>query len=255
MDNKTKLSIIIVTYNCEELIEDTLKSIIIQKNRNFEVIIIDGKSSDDTIVIAKNILKNSNIKYKVISEKDNGIYDAMNKGIDLSIGEYLYFINAGDILYNEFVISDFIKYEEKNLADIFYGDTVNVKEREIVSEVTNNYPIKKQIIFKGICHQSIFAKKSTFKYNKFDIKYKISADFNWLIKCLNLNYKFMYFPKKICKYDIDGISSSNKGIITGSIEYIEIIRRNITGIYKILGITRGYYRKYKAERFNNEKSK
>ncbi|MFT4304483.1 MAG: glycosyltransferase, partial [Candidatus Woesearchaeota archaeon] len=113
-----KISIITVCYNSSNTIEKTIKSVINQKNKNFEYIIIDGESSDDTLKIINKYKKFIN---KIISEKDNGIFEAMNKGIDFAKGDIIYFLNSDDFLLNNNIINKIQKIFEKNQLDAVFG--------------------------------------------------------------------------------------------------------------------------------------
>ena len=113
-------SIITITFNASAVIEPTLRSIKSQTFLDYEYIVVDGASNDDTL--AK--VKNSGIKnMKVISEHDNGLYDAMNKGIKKATGQYLIFLNAGDSFVNENVLTMYARASNDGTADIIYGQT------------------------------------------------------------------------------------------------------------------------------------
>ena len=115
------ISIITVVYNSEQFIESTLKSIAAQNSKNFEYIIIDGQSKDATLSIIE--------KYKsfvdvLISEPDKGLYDAMNKGLQLAKGQFVWFINSGDQLYSENTVAQIEQlYQQDYSIDVFYGQT------------------------------------------------------------------------------------------------------------------------------------
>ena len=121
-----KISVITVTYNCEDTIEYTLLSLKQQLYKDYELIIVDGGSTDSTLKI---IHEFDDIVNVMISEKDNGIYDAMNKGIKMSKGEFIFFLNAGDILYDNNVL---VKVSESmdNGYDIIYGDAIFIKDNK-----------------------------------------------------------------------------------------------------------------------------
>ncbi len=176
-----KISIITVVYNSEKFIEGTIQSLINQSFKDYEYIIIDGKSKDKTI----DIIKNYNDKiYKWISEPDKGLYDAMNKGIGFAKGEYLLFMNSGDKLFDKNTLERIFK---NPAADIYYGDTVIINESDTELGPRRLRPPKKltlQSLKKGmlICHQSFIVKKSIAPL--FNIEYKYAADFDWSIKCV-----------------------------------------------------------------------
>ena len=116
-----KLSIITVTYNAEQTLERTLKSVRSQSYSDIEHIVVDGKSTDNTISLIKKL---EGDKMKWISEPDQGLYDAMNKGIKMATGDYLCFLNAGDTFFNENTVK--LIMQSNNTADIFYGETAIV---------------------------------------------------------------------------------------------------------------------------------
>ena len=121
-----RLSIITVCYNSEKTIESTIKSILSQTNKNFEWIVVDGKSTDKTIEIIKRYLpefKDNNIEVKLISEKDNGAYDAMNKGALSAEGDYLTYMNSDDTYYDDKSLDKFMNALLFSNADIIYGNT------------------------------------------------------------------------------------------------------------------------------------
>ena len=162
-------SIIIPTYNCEDLMKQTLDSIVIQKEELFECIIIDGLSKDKTLHIIKEYAsKYSNIHY--VSEKDKGVYDAMNKGIDLVKGKYLYFLGAGDTLDENALFNVNNEIEDE---DFVLGRSYHVSRKEFFY-----MPLKKSdLIYNFINHQAIFYKKYLFEIlGKYDLNYHIFAD-------------------------------------------------------------------------------
>lgn len=182
MTHDIKISIITVCLNSENLIEKTIKSIINQTYPNIEYIIIDGKSTDNTLGVIKKYESHVNI---LVSEKDNGVYDAMNKGAHLANGDLIYFLNSGDYLYDDKILEKIASEAEKNnLCEIFYGDILyyNSSGSKYYSGPKNSIV---EIISRGINHQSIFTRKSAFeKCGYFDTKYKIFADYDWLLRCL-----------------------------------------------------------------------
>lgn len=201
MDTKL-FSIILPTYNCENLIKDTLDSIIQQDGKLYECIVVDGISNDSTIdIIKKYASKYQNIRY--ITEKDNGVYDAMNKGIELSYGKYLYFIGAGDILY-----SDALKNVKNNIEneDLIMGVSYHCGKK------FDFMPIKKKEdgIYLLFNHQAIFYKRKIFSIvGNYDSRYKIFAD-NVLNKKIigNNSFKIKSINTRIAQYLGNGISEN-----------------------------------------------
>ena len=122
-----KFSIITVTYNAGKVLEDTIQSVITQTYKNVEYIIVDGKSTDGTMDIVNRYREHI---HTIVSEPDKGLYDAMNKGIDLATGDYLCFLNAGDELHEDDTLQLIVHSlnGEKELPDVIYGETAIVDE-------------------------------------------------------------------------------------------------------------------------------
>src|SRR5574344_2806824 len=202
-----RFSIITVTYNAGKVIEDTIQSIINQTYKNVEYIIIDGGSKDNTLNI---IDKYKNLISKVISEPDNGLYDAMNKGFKLATGDYVCFLNAGDCLHEDETLALMVKSVNKNyLPDVLYGETAIVNsERHFLHMRRLKAPEKLNWkSFKNgmlVCHQSMIVKKSV--VSKFDLKYKYSSDVDWSIKCLKKSENIFNSEMIISRFLDGGVS-------------------------------------------------
>ena len=220
----SKISIITVCLNCEGLIERTIKSVIDQTYTNIQYIVIDGGSTDNTLNI---IGKYENKIDVMLSEKDKGIYDAMNKGLAYATGDLIYFLNAGDYLCNNDVLRDIIEGLNANPnSDIIYGDYIYYDDNggQRCSGYRADIP---DLLRRGYCHQTIFATKSTFmKCGKFNVDYKIYADFDWLLRALiPFGQKMSYIGIPIVYYLKGGESESHGGRY--SYERIEIIQKNV----------------------------
>lgn len=198
-----KLSIITVCYNCETEIRKTLDSVADQDDKNFEYIIVDGKSTDKTIDIVneyKSIIDNM----IVISEEDQGIYDAMNKGVRRAHGDYVFFLNAGDVFYDNNVTSDAMALFSTDY-DVIYG---SIFANNRITRYDNYTLFDFLYLGRTICHQAIFAKRELLRLEPFDLNYKICADRDWLIKMLSMGKKFFFAKGLIVAiYDTTGISS------------------------------------------------
>lgn len=224
-----KITIITVCYNSVLDIEKTIASVIKQKYKNIEYIIIDGGSTDGTLSIIKAYEnKINNLIY--ISEPDNGIYDAMNKGIELSTGEYLYFLNAGDELI-EGAINKIIKNLNEKY-DIAYGNIIKINS-DIKEKVEySKYYHYKLLIGRTICHQAMFIKKTVFKkIGKFDLKFKLASDYEFILRLLKYRGTFRYLNIDIVKYDLQGLSSKPENRVTLYREYKASIEKNLGKTY------------------------
>lgn len=179
-DGSPLISIITITYNAESEIRPTLESLNRQTFRNFEHLVIDGASSDNTLAIVKEMSPDS----IVISEPDKGLYDAMNKGLRAAKGEYVLFLNAGDSLHSPDILR---RYAERRGANIIYGDTIIVdSERNFIKPRHLSAP--KKLTFKSfskgmlVCHQAFMVLRSIAP--EYDLHYRFSADYEWTLKCL-----------------------------------------------------------------------
>ena len=222
----TKFSIIVVSLNTKKDFIKTIQSIKKQKYKNYEIVIIDGKSSDGTIEVIK-VLKSKNIKF--IIEKDNGIYDAMNKGIKNSKGDWIIFLNSGDIFYNNSTLK-MIAQQNIDNQDILFGDT-------IIDNYDFNYLVKannftKNTYLMPFCHQSSLVKKKLIQKIKFDKKYKIASDFNFFIKCFNKKKLFFNLDMVISKISAKGLSDKNRNKVFN--ENIKILSTNNYSFFLIL---------------------
>jgi len=204
MQIKPKITIITVVFNGEEFIEETIKSVINQTYENIEYVIIDGNSTDSTLKIIK---KYQNKISKLISESDKGIYDAMNKGIDLATGDWINFLNAGD----SFVKNDILeKIFTLNLKDhtLVYGDIIAIRENGEKIDVKainlkNDSSIKKGM---KVCHQAIFYGKDVLI--KYDSSLKLKAEWKHLIEITRKpNFKPKKFDFPIVYYSQGGIGA------------------------------------------------
>ena len=215
------LSIITIVFNGEKYIETTIKSVLSQTYQNIEYIIIDGDSKDYTIQIVN---KYKDKISKVISEKDKGIYDAMNKGISMATGDYILFLNAGDELFDESTLENIFKLQKN--ADVYYGDTVVVNEhRKIVSNRRLKPP--KILNWKSlqwgmvVCHQSFIVKRSLCP--SYDLSYKISADFKWMVEVLKKSNSIVNTNLVISKFLKGG--TSRKYLVKSLKERFQIMVR------------------------------
>lgn len=197
-----KISIIIVSYNSGDTLEHCLFSVINQSYVNKELIFIDGGSTDNSINIIKKY--KTQITYSC-SEPDNGIYDAMNKGILKSTGDWLYFLGADDTLYDDHVLSAIFKNQDTEHFDFIYG---NVYVEHFKAIYDGEYDFDK-FACQPLNHQAAFFRRRLFeKYGLYDLKFKALAD-NHFISKFFFNKKILrfYIPLIIANYSFGGYSS------------------------------------------------
>lgn len=202
-----KFSIITIVYNSISNIERTIQSVLGQNYDNFEYIIIDGGSKDGTKDI---ILKYENqLKYWV-SEKDNGISDAFNKGIGRATGDYIGLLNAGDI-YTENILSNLNEYilkakKSNNQFNIFHGNIQMGIEKGKIYKPFDLQTFKSQM---PIWHPTIFASNTCYSSLKYDINFKIAMDYDLFSKLYKMNANFNYIDILVTIMDLDGVSNFN----------------------------------------------
>ena len=228
------ISIITVSYNSSKTIRESIESVNNLDYQNLEHVFIDGKSSDNTLEII-NVF--STRKKTVICEKDKGIYDAFNKGVNNTKGDIVGFLHsddtfaANDIL--DQVISVFSKYQDVDgvYGDLMYVDKLNTNKviRYWKSKVFNQNLLKKGWM---PAHPTLFLKKEIYdKHGSFDLNYKVSADYDFMVRILKdseLNFK--YLPQVVTKMKVGGNSNrSLRNIIKKSREDFEIIKKNKIG--------------------------
>lgn len=178
--NNPLVSIITIVKNGEKYLEQSIQSVINQSYYNIEYIVIEGDSTDGTLDIIRKY--EDRIAYWV-SEPDEGIYDAMNKGIVLSTGDYINFMNSGDLFYDRKVVSNVVS-EVGEYVDIIYGNAL-VRYPGGFERPHKATPIKRIMFDLPTPHQALFCKKVLFeKYGLFDASLKTSADFEWFIRIL-----------------------------------------------------------------------
>jgi glycosyltransferase len=226
-----KISIITVVYNNEKSIKDAIDSVLSQTYKNIEYIIIDGSSTDQTINIIKSF--ESNIT-KFISEKDAGIYDAMNKGILQATGDIIGILNSDDVYENsniiEIVKNEFLK--DKNL-DILYGNLIYVEKEDITKIVRKWISCDYDLSFfeRGDVppHPSLFLKREVYNAaGMFNIKYKLAADYEFMLRIFKkYSFKSKYINHIFVRMRLGGATNKNlKNIYLGNLEILKAWKEN-----------------------------
>ena len=213
MNKKPNISIVTISYNSSKTIRDTIDSVLCQDYDNIEYIIIDGKSTDDTIEIVKSY--GDKISY-FISEEDDGLYDAMNKGIRAATGDVVGIINSDDFYYTDHVVSDVAEVFIFNDVDSVYGDLLYVDTVDADSIrrywKSGNFNIKKMRKGWAIPHPTFFVKKEIYnKFGLYSIRLKNASDYEMALRLLYKNkISVIYLPKIMVKMRIGGIQMLNQ---------------------------------------------
>ena len=205
-NNSILISIVTVVYNGEEFIEKTIKSVLSQSYKNIEFIVVDGCSKDLTMDVVAKYKDSIDI---VISEEDEGIYDAMNKGVTLANGDFINFMNGGDTFNDNFVLENLVK----NIIDMkkIYFARANITEEKLSWLYPNhNYNHQNIDIWlkKALPnHQAMFFPKVFYKNYKYDLNYKIGSDSDYKFKAQQ-EFGFEFIDIVACKFELGGVSSS-----------------------------------------------
>jgi glycosyltransferase involved in cell wall biosynthesis len=204
MNNHTLITIIIVVYNAERTIANAIDSVLHQTYTNIELVIIDGLSSDKTVSIVKNYTDKVGF---FISEKDNGIYDAMNKGIAAAKGEWILFLGADDCLFSTDILENVFSKINYTGIDFLYGNVELSSSKKILG-TEKTY---EQLLEQNICHQAIFYRRDLFaKKGSFSIRYKILADYHYNLEIFKDNtIAKKYIPKTITLFNDRGVSNNS----------------------------------------------
>lgn len=225
---KPKVSIITITYNASRFLRKTIESIVNQVNKDFEYLIVDGGSKDKTTAIIcqfdnlyfsscnEAMQRESTCSDKIlwISEPDNGLYDAMNKGLRLAKGEFVWFINAGDKIYSTETLQQVVDAIDQNPdTDVVYGQTLIIgQDDEVLGERHRIAPanLTKKSLLDGlvVCHQSVIVRRSIAP--QYDLGYKLTADYDWMCRVLDASRKNVYIDDYLSKFQTAGLSSQRR---------------------------------------------
>lgn len=215
MDDLPLLTIITITYNAEQFLNRTLNSVqaglsCLLESQKVEYLLVDGKSSDSTLEIARHYPFLS----KIVSEPDRGLYDAMNKGLALANGKYVWFLNAGDEIFDPGTLKNLFEAFASD-ADVYYSDAMLVRENGTEVGLRSQFTphslpdnLKWQDFALGmkVCHQAFIAKKAVAPL--YDIE-NLSADIDWEIECLKKAQQIHFLNMPLCRYLVGGLSIQN----------------------------------------------
>lgn len=201
-----KISVVIVCKNEEKYIEETLKSVLQQTFTDFECIVMDGLSEDNTLSILYEMQKVDS-RIRVYSQKDLGIYHAMNNGIKKTKGEYIYFLNVRDSFFDNYVLEHIIDSLHNEDADLLIGQVCY--QRRVEPMLVGVESLEKMMeLVKGessICHQAVIAKRTCFMEG-FDLRYRIASDYDWLCRQVVSKKRIRIIDCIIANYDSYGFS-------------------------------------------------
>ena len=212
MDGRPLISVITITYNAADTLPLTMESVAEQAFRDFEHIVVDGASTDDTITLARRL---GRPELRIVSEPDKGLYDAMNKGIKLARGRYLIFLNSGDRFHSADTLKAYAEAITERNPDIIYGETdiVDIEGKKIgprhlsVPDILTVDSFSKGML---ICHQAFMVRKDIAPL--YDTDYRFSADYDWCIRCIKASRAGdrVNLRRVTIDYLEDGMTEKNK---------------------------------------------
>lgn len=220
--SKMRISVVTVCYNAENTIRDTIESVINQVYGDFEYVVMDGASSDGTMDIINEYKGNDHLI--CYSEPDSGLYDAMNKSLDRISGDYVIFMNSGDMFYDDHVLGDIAPGLK---SDIVYGDAY---KRRKDGDYTEKYKgthferMKMMLFGAFFCHQTQFTKTEVMRRYGFREDHRITADYDFLVRTLAGKCSFGHVDRIICSFD------ENDGISAQKSNYLQMIKEDDTSI-------------------------
>lgn len=205
-----RISIITICYNAASTITRTLRSVSAQTYPNIQYLIIDGSSKDNTLELVRELAPEA----EIYSERDKGIYDAMNKGLDRATGDYVWYVNAGDALASPTTVEDLIRATctGDSLPDVLYGDTrlIDAEGHDLgLRRLRPPHQLDWRSFRSGmlVCHQAFVAKRSISPH--YDLRYRFSADVDWCIRVLKEAKTTAFYPEPIALYLNEGTTTAN----------------------------------------------
>jgi glycosyltransferase involved in cell wall biosynthesis len=216
--SQPKVSIITVCFQAAPVLEKTILSVIGQTYGRKEYLVIDGGSDDGTAHILR---KYAHAIDQVVSEKDAGIYDAMNKGVRLATGDYILFLNADDTFASPEALTQMLKLADPSSA-LIYGDHIAIYQT--LQKIKKAQPLEN--IWKHMCfsHQALLTKREILLRHPFDLRYKVASDFHFIFTCYQSGYQFEHVPVQVVRFGMGGVSDQQ--VLRGYRENYQIVRQH-----------------------------
>lgn len=226
-----KISIVTVVFNAATTLEKTIQSVAQQTYKDIEYVVVDGGSTDGTMDIVR---KNERYITKWVSERDKGIYDAMNKGVKLCSGQWIYFLGADDVLTDAGVVEQIVRHFH-HANEVIYGDVIF---KHAGSRYDGRFGSFK-IVTRNIPHQALFYPKSVFDSFTFDTLYRVYADYHLNLRLYNdKRWKFKYMPIAVAIFDDTGSSGSGQPDAAFERDLNAIIKANFAPVYYFYRVLR-----------------
>lgn len=235
-----KITVVTVCLNAEKTIGYTVRSVLSQTCHEMEYLIIDGKSDDGTLD-AINIYADD-ARVRIVSEKDNGLYSAMNKAVEMCTGEYIIFMNSGDAFCDERVLEDMLPHLQ---SDLVYGNAIKKKQKgDILEKYHGKHKIMCLLLMgRMMCHQALFTRTEVMKKYRFDERIKICADYDFVMRAKKNKCSMKYVDRTVCIIDnVEGISSQLDNFNLMRKEDDRSLKENFAFYYYVVKIPKGIVR-------------
>lgn len=238
--HKPKITVVTVCLNTADTIAATIESVLGQTYENMEYLVIDGLSTDGTEEIIRRYEDDPRIR--ILSEQDSGLYNAMNKGLDLCSGQYILYMNSGDLFHDENVVTDMAPYLE---ADLVYGNTVR---RRASGDQLEKYHGRHKLMWlllsgRMMSHQSLFVRTGVMRKFRFDERYQICADYDFVVRAKRNRCSIRYIDRTISIVNnTEGISSQPENYERMRAEDDRSLRENYACLYYLIKIPKGLVR-------------
>ena len=235
-----KVSVITTTYNDAANLAKIMEQVCRQTYENLEYLVIDGMSTDGTQEIIRRY--ESDDRVRAVFERDSGLYNAMNKGVTLCSGEYIIFMNSGDLFHDERVVADMVPHLH---ADLVYGNTLR---RRVRGEQLEKYHGKYKLMWlllsgRMMSHQSLFTKTEIMRAFRFDERYRISADYDFVVRAKKSKCSIKYVDRTVSiMNNIEGISAQIENYDIMRAEDDRSLKENYTVLYYLMKIPKGLVR-------------
>ena len=226
-----KISIITITYNSASSLQRALDSVQSQTYKDIEHVIIDGASTDGTReMIEAYAEQHKNVKW--VSEKDNGIYDAINKGIRLATGDVIGFLHSDDVLYSPDSIGQIAAAFEQNQADVVYGDLQYMRGNKVVRRWKSNAFNPRALKYGWMPpHPTVYVRREVYQQvGEYDSWFRISADYDMILRIFTAGYNTHYIPEVLVCMETGGASNKNtKARLSKTMEDYIVLKKNHVG--------------------------
>lgn len=243
---RCKITVVTVCLNAADTIAATIESVLGQTYENLEYLIMDGLSTDGTQEIIHRYENDARVR--AVFERDSGLYNAMNKGLDLCSGQYILYMNSGDLFYDEKVIEDMVPHLN---TDLVYG---NVLRRKSGGEQLEKYRGKHKLMWlllsgRMMSHQSLFTRTDVMRAFRFDEHYRISADYDFVVRAKRNGRSIKYVDRTVSIMDnTEGISAQIKNYEIMRAEDDRSLRTNYRCLYYLIKAPKGLVRCVKRVR-------